>query len=38
LRLDRVFEGLSLWYGDLMLGLNGPALYHFPFFEVKLEE
>ena len=31
-------EGLSLQYGDLTLELNGPAPYHFPFFEVKLEE
>ena len=33
-----MFEGLSLQYGDLTLELNGPEPYHFPFFEVKLEE
>ncbi|EDR05077.1 uncharacterized protein LACBIDRAFT_303868 [Laccaria bicolor S238N-H82] len=34
----RVFEGLSLQYGDLTMGLKGPAPYHFPYFEVRLEE
>jgi len=34
----RVFEGLSLQYGDLMMGLKGPAPYHLPYFEVRLEE
>ena len=34
----RVFEGLSLQYGDLTMGLKGPAPYHFLYFEVWLEE
>ncbi|EDR06462.1 uncharacterized protein LACBIDRAFT_328853 [Laccaria bicolor S238N-H82] len=34
----RVFEGLSLQNANITQGLNGPAPYHFPFFEVKLEE
>jgi hypothetical protein len=34
----RVFEGLSLQYGDLTMGLKGPMPYHFPYFEVRLEE
>ena len=34
----RVFEGLSLQYGDLTMDLKGPAPYNFPYFEVRLEE
>ena len=34
----RVFEGLSLQYGDLTMDLKGPAPYHFLYFEVRLEE
>ncbi|KIK05365.1 hypothetical protein K443DRAFT_91461 [Laccaria amethystina LaAM-08-1] len=34
----RVFEGLSLQYGDLTMGLKGPMPYHFPYFKVQIEE